>query len=515
MNNSRTSNVAKNMWFGVISQILTIILSFVSRTIFIYVLGIDYLGINGLFTNVLTILSFAELGIGNAIIFSMYKPLANNDQNKLKALMDLFAKAYKIIGLTIFGVGILLMPFLGLIIKGSFNIKENLYVIYLLFLLSTTLSYFFTYKKAIIIADQKNYIVIKYHQIFFVVQSLLQMTFLLITHEYLIYLIIRIVIGVLDNLFISYQADKLYPFLKTKQPSPLENQEKRIIYKNVKSLFIYKLGGVALSGTDNIIVSAIIGITAVGLVSNYLLVIAALSLISNAIMNSFTASVGNLNATESVASKEQVFKRILLVSAWLTGFFSIGLLIFLNPLITIWLGKDFTISKIVVMAIVLQYYISTMHSTVSTYRTTMGLFVKGRIAPLLAAIINIGLSIILGKTMGLLGIYLATSIARILTYGIVDPYLVYKEGFAKKPFSYYLLYCKYLGLFVGLYLLLNYIVNIIPLIGLMGFVIKVIFVTIVFNLIMIVIFWKNADFKIIKNSSLNIVKNFIIRYKLG
>lgn len=187
MQNSRTANTAKNASFGLVSQILNIILSFISRTVFIYVLGVEYLGINGLFTNILMLLSFAELGIGNAIIYGMYKPLAMDDKEKLKSLMALYAKAYKAIGLFVFTAGLLVVPFMEYIIKDTPNISENITLIYVLFLLNTSISYFFVYKKSIITADQKNYVVLFYQQLFKVGQTLAQVLFLWLNGYFILY----------------------------------------------------------------------------------------------------------------------------------------------------------------------------------------------------------------------------------------------------------------------------------------------------------------------------------------
>ena len=503
---TRTENVAKNAGFALVTQIVNILLSFISRTVFIYVLGVEYLGVNGLFTNVLMLLSFAELGIGNAIIYSLYKPLAIEDKEKIKSLMKLYAKAYRLIGIFVFGAGLLIVPFMGYIIKDVPNIKENVNLIYLLFLVNTTLSYFFVYKKSIIIADQKNYIVSLYQQAFHIIQVLAQILFLLLSHEYIIFLLIQIICTVLNNIITARKADKMYPYLKEEIAKPLDKAESKNIFTNVRALFLYKFGSVILNGTDNVIISALIGVTAVGLSSNYLLVITAFTTAASQIMNAFTASVGNLNAIGSIRNKERVFNRIFFVSVWMYGFFSIGLYMFFNPFIVLWLGKEFVLPQSVVFAIVLHFYINSVHFTAYTYRTTMGLFVQGRLAPLTAALVNVVLSLWWGKTMGLMGVFLATSVARFFTTGIVDPVLVYRNGFHKNPIHYYKRYFFFGFLFVVLYFILDIIVSFITISGLIGFVAKVILVTILFNGIVMLLFWRMQDFQEIKKAMIGIVK---------
>lgn len=507
LSNSRTKNVAQNAWWALITQAVTIVLSFVSRTVFIYVLGVEYLGINGLFTNILMLLSFAELGIGNAIIYSMYKPLASKDKEKIKALMDLYAKAYKIIGMSVLVIGLSIIPFIDFIIKETPDIRENIILLYLLFLINTTVSYFFVYKKSIIMADQKNYIVSIYQQVFQVIQVLFQIIFLVLTQEYILFLIIQILCTILNNIVTARKADKMYPYLKGKTKKQLDKDEKTSILKNVKALFLYKLASVVLSGTDNIIISAMIGVAAVGLSSNYILIIAAFTAISSQIMNAFTASIGNLNAIGEEANKERVFDRMFLISSWLHGFFSIGLYIFLNPFIELWIGNEYILGQSIVFAMVLHFYIISMHAPAYTYRTTMGLFVQGRWAPLLAAIINIILSLWLGKTMGLFGIFISTSIARFFTIGIVDPILIYRNGFNKSPMGYYRNYSLLTLLFLIIHFIINIILSFVSITGIFGFVIQVAIVTFVFNLIMAIVLWNTDSFRAIRKSLMGIVRN--------
>ena len=498
MGNTRTANTLRNSTIGLVCQIFNTILRFINRTVFIYVLSVEYLGINGLFANILMVLSFAELGIGNAINYGMYKPLATNNIEKLKSLMALYAKAYKIIGVFVFVVGLLVIPFMGKIIKEMPNIKDNINVIYILFLLNASMSYFYVYKKSLIIADQKNYIVLLYGQMFQIVQTAAQILFLLITREYILYLMIQIIITLLSNIYISRKVDKMYPYLKDKKIKSLVKEESDSIYANVKALFVYKFGSVLLNGTDNIIISAIIGIAAVGLNSNYVLIISAITVLGGQIMNGFTASIGNHNAVGTKESKERVFKKIFFVSAWIFGFCAIGLLLFLNKLITLWIGEAYIFSDIVVFAIVLHFYINSIHFTAYTYRVTMGLFVQGRWAPLAAAIINVVLSLWLGSTIGIAGIFFATSIARLLTTGIVDPILVYKNGFKKNPIIYYKRYFSFAAVFVALYYMMKVVVKNVIQTGVWGLILEIVVVTLLYNAIMILISRKSREYNEIR-----------------
>ena len=282
---SRTDNIVENMKTGLVVQLLNKILAFVVRTVFIKVLSTEYLGINGLFTNILTMLSFAELGIGNAIIFSMYKPVANNDKEKMKSLVKLYKKSYEKIGIIVFILGMAIMPFLDVIIKDVPDIKESISFIYFMFLLDTVLSYFFTYKKSIISAYQKESIINNYTTIIYLLRAIVQIVFLLITKNFIIYLIIQISSTLILNIVLSLKADKMFPYLKEKEVQNLEVKEKESIYKKVKSLVVYKFGSVILNGTDNVIISSMINVTMVGLCSNYTLIIEAVKSILKSILN--------------------------------------------------------------------------------------------------------------------------------------------------------------------------------------------------------------------------------------
>jgi O-antigen/teichoic acid export membrane protein len=505
MSNTRTENVARNMLYGTVLQFVSILLDFILRTVFIHTLGKDYLGINGLFTNILTILSFAELGIGDAIIFSMYKPIANNDTEKLKSLMQLYKKAYIIIGMVIAIAGLLLIPFLGYLIKDVPQITEDLRLIYCLFLGNTVLSYFFSYKKSIITANQRNYIVITYQKVFHFVQIIGQTVFLYLTHNYIAFLVIMICCTFLNNFLVSRKSNKLYPYLLDREVKPLERDERQSIFTNVKALVIYKFGSVILNGTDNIIISAIIGVAAVGVVSNYLLIIAAVQIILGQIMNAFTASIGNLNAGHDKEKQESVFNKFLFIAEWLFGFCSIALLLFLNEFINLWIGKDYLVSQLVVFSLVLHFLVNGIQFVPFTYRTTMGLFVQAKIAPIIASVFNIVLSILLGYRFGLFGIFIATSIARFCAMGIIDPYCIYKKRFNKSPKIYFLKYFGYLSVTSLNYCFTYYVLSFIPLSGWIGIIVKAIACFCVSNLFYYFIFSRTAIFKDLKRSVIRLV----------
>lgn len=495
MESSRTKKALLNAVTGSAMQMLNVILGFVSRTIFIYLLNSDYLGVNSLYTNILTVLSFAELGIGSAIVFSMYRPIAEKDKAKIQALMKLYKKAYWTIGVVIFVLGLCAIPFLQYIIREAPDIKENLTLIYVLFLINTSVSYFYSYKKTLITADQKDYLVQIYTRVFQFIQIVSQSIFLLITHEYLIYLIIFIICTIGQNVFLSLKADKLYPYIKEKNENELSAEETKSIFDNVKALFVYKFGSVILNGTDNIIISSVINVSTVGIASNYTMLMTNVTNVVGSAINSMTASVGNLSVSGNKKQIRDVLHQLLLLCVWMYGFIGIGFFSLANDFVYLWIGDEYILDQTVVFAILFSLYINGIQYSAYTFRTTQGLFIQSKWVPMISAIINIVLSIWWGNTIGLAGIFVATGISRLLTTTVVDPWLVYKHNFNEKPFGYYFkLIWETLAVCINGVLQYN-LIKLINLDGWIGFAVKFVVICIMTNVFFIIEFGWTAEFK--------------------
>lgn len=291
MNNSRTYKSLKNTSIALVAQIFSVVLSFITRTIFIHSLGVGYLGLNGLFSNILSMLSLAEMGIGTAIVYEMYKPLATNDEPKTAAFMNLYRSLYKYIGFFIAVVGASLIPYLDVFINDSPDVS-NIEYIYILFLANAVLSYFFTYLRSIIIADQKAYISNINTIIFLVIQNIFQILSLIIFKNYYLYLIIQIVCTVLSNVEISIRANKLFPYLKKYKREKITKAEQIGLFKNVIGMMSAKIGAIVVNGTDNLLISAFVGLSSVGLYSNYTLIVNTVKTLFVQSISAITASVG-------------------------------------------------------------------------------------------------------------------------------------------------------------------------------------------------------------------------------
>ena len=510
MPKTRTQNVMRNMWVGTLFQIISLILGFVNRTIFIKILGAEYLGLNSLFTNILTILSFAELGIGNAIIFSMYKPLSTGDEQKLKKLTNFYKQTYLKIGTIMLVVGLSITPFVPRIIESVPKISESIYLIYILFVVDSAVSYFFSYRTCIITADQKNYIIITYTHIFKIAQMILQLVILYFTHNYMLYLILQITNTIITQIFLSYKSKKMYPYLKEINNEHLEDKEKKSILNNVKTLFIYKFGSVILNGTDSIIISKKLGLTILGLYSNYLLIINALAQIISQVLNAFTSSIGNLIAQKDVQKDKSVFFQLFYFTIYIYAICGCCLYLLFNDFITIWLGPSYLLSNFVVAMIVLHLCVNGIQFAAFTFRNASGEFNHYKYSPIYSAVLNIVLSLYFAKIMGLGGIFLATTISRLTSATWIDPVIIFKNTFHSPVKEYFIKYIKYWILIILCFIPSYLLTKNIKVTNIFLFGIKGIIIFLVTTTTFILLTMKTEEFKNKKSALL-----FQIKKKVG
>lgn len=486
--NSRLKNSIRNSAFGLFAEVTTLILGFFVRSVFVNTLAEDYLGVNGLFTNILQVLSFAELGIGNAIVFSLYKPIREKDSVRIRQYVAFYKSAYRIIGAIVAVLGLMLIPFLNVIIVDKPNIPDNLVVIYLLYLANTVFSYFCVWKRTFMTANQERYIGTVVEQIFTIIQVILQIVLLYTTHNFILYLATMIVCNQVRNVIIARICSHRYPVVNEKPEVDLTKDEKKSIFDNVKALLVYKLSGVVLGSTDNILIQAIINFRSVSLYSNYSMVITNFRLLANQLLNGITASVGDLNASDDNKAKEDVFFKLLFVSFWLYGFLCVGFTATVNSLIDAWLGFKFELPVGIVMAIAFSFFVEGMQFAGFTYRTTMGLFKESVAAPVASAIINVVLSVILGYKLGMAGIFIATGVSRLVTTTWVDGYLVFKKRLNKAPWKFYGAYAVYFLFTAGVALLLQMFLPLFAFEGWTGFIKQVIICAVVYNGLFVLVF---------------------------
>ena len=443
MSNSRTKNSLLNMAASVGYQMLNLVLSFVSRTIFLQVLGVGYLGINGLFSDVLSMLNMAELGIGTAMTYSMYKPLAENDQETLAGLTQFYKKIYRIIAFTIAAIGVALVPFLPYLINLEQDIPHvELY--YLLFLAGNVASYFVVSKTTVLYADQKNHVLIKYSAYWHTAQIITMLAVLWLTKSYTLYLLTQVFFVYGQNIHQSRVADRYYPYLRNKVKLPKEKT--RGIFKDVGSAFIYKIANLLITATDNTLISVLVSTEMVGYYSNYSIIVGRLSGIVGTVFSSLIASLGNLIAKEKEERRYQIFQTMQSVSLILCAFCVTCLLLLEEDFIRIWIGSEYVLSKLALLTIVFNFYFSMCIRPIATFREAAGLFRKTKYIALWKALLNLILSVLLGMKIGLPGILFATSLSAIVTTFWYEPIILYRSYFRIPVRKYYFGLLKGLGI---------------------------------------------------------------------
>lgn len=427
---SRTGNAMKNIILNILNLVVSLVISFFSRRIFNDVLGAEYLGISGLFSNILSILSLSELGISSAIMYNLYKPVADNDTVRVTKIINFYKQMYHIIGCTVFAIGMAIMP----LIKYIVNLNEvdlpnrTLYFYYFLMLFNSAASYFFVYKTAILTADQKNYKLSIFNIIIKIILILTQIAVLLIFKSYVGYILVQIIFSLLTNVVTSSYSQRKYPFIKGKES--LEKTEKKRILFNVKDIFSYQLGSVILNNTDNILISVLDSTKMVGLYSNYCTLISTVSSFAGMIFTSLQSSIGNFVVGATEKKQHEMFKLLTFISFFLYTVGSVGIYVTIGDIIQIWFDDaSYVLSKPLLIAAVANFYICGALYPVWCYRNTVGLFNKTRNVMFVTSALNLILSVVLGKLFGVSGILFATGISRILTTLWFEPLVLFKDFF--------------------------------------------------------------------------------------
>lgn len=499
----RTLNSLKNIISGVSGQIITLVLQFISRTVFIHTLGIEYLGVSGLFTNVISILNITELGIGTAIVYSLYKPLAEKDIITIKATMNLYRKAYFAVGCAIACIGLILLPFLPFVMKGSTNLV-NVQLIYILYVFQSVSTYwFFAYKSSLLIADQKKYIFNFIRYIIMTISTITQIALLLLFKSFMLYTVIGILSNIILNIFIAKKVDKLYPYIKNKTDDRLPKESTKEIFKNVFGMSMYKINSVIVRSTDNIVISAFISVTAVGLYANYLMITTSLIAIIKLVFSAVTASVGNLYASDTKERNEFIFRCLNMLSFWIYSVCGICLWVLFNPFITLWIGKEFLLNLEVVFLIALNFVMDGFQNVSIIYKDACGLFWKGRYRPVATAIINVVLSVLLAPKLGISGVLLGTIISRLFTTWWYEPWMIYKFAFNMSSKRYFTRYIFLFSLVVVNGILLQFLILKLPNVTWIDLIIKLIICIIMPNTVFYLVFRQKEEF----NYLIDIIKH--------
>jgi len=426
---NRTQHAWYNSSSTLILFFLKLILQFINRNLFISFLGVYYLGLSGVFNNILGILSLAELGIGTSIVFSLYKPVAKNKKGKILAYMNLYSKVYKIIAIIIFILGILVYPFLTFILRVSqIGFKES--VIYFLFLFNSVIGYLlFSYKRSLLIAFQENYIISWLEFIVYFIVTIFQWITMWATHNYILVLIITICSTISSNLLVALVANNRHS-LKKVTPEKLTDEELKLLRKNVMGNIFGNIAGAIVFGTDNILISSFINVETVGLYSNYTMITNAFMNLISQMMGSQMASVGNLIHTSNADRVYEVFKRYQFINFVISYMISMMIFILINPFITIWLGEKYLFTTKVVTLLSVYLFIQNYRNAGLIMYGAYGLYWESRYKAIMEAILNLFLSLLflLCFEWGIEGILLGTIFSTFLTNTWAEPYIIFKYG---------------------------------------------------------------------------------------
>ena len=490
----RTENAKRNIYYGILLKFYQMGMPFVMRTLMIYLLGVQYLGLNSLFVSVLQVLNLAELGVGSAMVYSMYKPIAEDDETMVCALMNLYKKYYRIIGLVVFIAGMLLVPFIPKMIFGSIPAGINIYIIYFLNLSATVLTYWlFAYKNSILDAHQKKYINSQVILFTDTLKYIFQIVSIAVFKSYYLYLIVTLISQIITNILTAIVANKIYP--RYKAVGNLSRETKQTINERIKDLFITKIGTTIINSSDTVVISAFLGLTVLAIYQNYFFIVTSVISLFAVLFNSIVAGIGNSMLTESKEKNYSDFNKFTFMISWLTGIAVSCFLCLYQPFMELWVGKELMLNFSFVVLFCMYFYIYQTTIYLSTYKDATGIWHSDRFRPFITGVTNLFLNLIMVRYLGLYGILLST----IITTGLISfPWLVnnlFKQVFYRRKSEYikkFLLYSMVIIIAAtGSY----YICSFIPNAGIPAFILKIIISVLASNIIMGVILFRTEDMK--------------------
>lgn len=411
----RTSNTLRNSLWGAVNKLITLFFPFVTRTCIIYILGNQYAGLNSLFTSILSVLSLAELGFGNAIVYSMYKPISDNDSRVISALMNMYKRVYHIIGIIVLVVGLVMLPAIPYLIKGTVPGNVNVYALYSIYLFNSVVSYWlYAYKNCLLTAFQRNDITNNVSSIVNLVMYVFQIIFLLMFRNYYLFVAVIPISSIVINVVTANIVDRKFPHLKAAGwPS---KQVVHTIKTQVSGLFLQRLAFSTRNALDSIVISAFIGLQMVGIYNNYFYILTAVTGFMSLLFTSMQGGLGNSIAVESKKKNYSDFRKINFLYVWIAAFASIMIFVLVQPFMVLWVGKDLLFPVSIVALLAVYFYAMKMTDSIGAYIAATGLWWKCRFVYIGETVANLVLNIILGYYFGVIGVIIAT----IITVIIVD-----------------------------------------------------------------------------------------------
>ncbi|WP_029071010.1 lipopolysaccharide biosynthesis protein [Kandleria vitulina] len=432
---SRFENTKRSSFWGIINKLIYLFFPFISRTIIIKELGVEYLGLNGLFTSVLTVLNLTELGIGGAIVFSMYKPLAENDDTKICALMNLYKTIYRYIGVAVLIIGLIIMPFLNMLISGDIPNGVNIYLLYIIYLSNSVLSYWlFAYKNCLLQVYQRNDISSKISIVLTLTINITQILMLVLFKNYYIYILFLPLLTITNNVVTALYVSKNYP--KYKCYGTVSKEEKKDLKKRVSGLMLTKIAYASRNSFDSIVISMLLGLDAVAIYSNYYYISNSISALLIIITTSMAAGIGNSLVTEKKEKNIRDLSIISFIFITISGFCFCCLLALYQPFMRLWIGKDLLLSNALMITFSIYFLVEKSLSIIGQYYDASGLWWRGKWKGFFESILNLILNFILCYFFGMFGIILATIITILFVGFPLTVYYVFKYCFDESPINY-------------------------------------------------------------------------------
>lgn len=491
----RTKNASRNILFGLMLKIYQIIIPFLMRTVMIYFMGVQYLGLNSLFTSVLQVLNLAELGVGSAMVYSMYKPIAEDDEILICALLQRYRIYYNIIGGVIAVIGILLIPYLPMLVKGDLPDSVNIYVLYLLSLFAAVISYWMlAYKSSLLQAYQRTDITSKVVLITTTIQYGVQIVTLVLLRNYYMYITVSLVTQILNNIITAVIATRMYPNYKPIGKLPVEKSKE--INHRIRDLFTSKIGAVVVNSADTIVISAFLGLTMLAIYQNYFYILNSVIGFVSIIFGSCMAGIGNSIIVESKEKNFNDLKKLTFIISWIAGFCATCLLCLYQPFMDIWVGENLKLEFSVVVCLCIYYFIYEINQMLNTYKDAAGIWHEDRFRPLVTALVNLGMNLVMVQFWGIYGVILSTVLSML---GVGMPWLLYNLFtvlFEKEQLPIYL---KRLFFYVGVSstgCILTYMLcSIVNVNSVINIVLRGGLCCIVPNLFYFVLYWNMPEFK--------------------
>ena len=494
----RKRNTIRNIIWGTINKVVLTILPFITRTVIIKVLGSEYLGLNSLFTSILQILNLTELGVSSAIVYFMYKPIAENDTKKISALLNLYKKVYRIIGLIILIGGIVIIPFLKNLISGEIPDDINIYILYIIYLTNTVVTYWlFAYKKSLLQAFQRNDITSNVNTILYIAQSVFQIVIVLTVRNYYLYVIIIPIITILENIICNIIANKKYPQFVPKGNLPKEIKHE--LKKKVSGLMVYKICTTTRNSLDSIFISAFLGLNMVGVYNNYYYILTAVKTFMSVLTSSMLSGIGNSIAIDSAKKNYNDMNKFNFMYMLIGGWCTVCMLCLYQPFMNLWVGKEYMLDFTCVVLFCIYFYALCMGDIRAAYSDAAGLWWESRNRAIIESLTNIILNYILGKIFGLKGIIIATLISLLVINFAYGSTIIFKYYFKEqKVFEYYKYHLKYFIVTLVVSIITYGICMLIPLNGIEEIIIKALICLVVPTTFYIVIYRKNEYFREMK-----------------